>query len=66
MYELIDGTISILGGVYVFLAAIGKLPMSKDEQKSQEWIEKYGRTMKIAGPLLILFGLYRYSQIFIG
>ena len=33
MYELVDGLISILGGIYGYLAATGKVKVSKNEER---------------------------------
>jgi hypothetical protein len=63
MYELVDGLISILGGIYGYLAATGKVKVSKNEEKAAEWRQKYGRTLKIAAPILVLFGLFRLGQV---
>lgn len=66
MYEVMDGFISIAVGTYVYLTAIGKVQISKSEEKSKEWRLKYGIILKIIGPLLILFGLFRLSQSVLG
>ncbi|MFT6470096.1 MAG: thiosulfate reductase cytochrome b subunit [Neptuniibacter pectenicola] len=66
MYELMDGFISIVGGAYAYLAAIGKVQVSKSEEKSKEWRLKYGVILKVVGPLLVIFGLFRLYQSFLG
>ena len=63
MYDIVDISISIIGGAYVYLTAIGKIDISKDKEKSKLWIEKYGKIMKIIGPILILFGLYKLTLL---
>jgi len=62
MYELMDGIISIAGGIYGYLAATGKIQISKSEEKSAEWRDKYGKLLKIVCPLLIVFGVFRLVQ----
>ncbi|MBO6558786.1 MAG: hypothetical protein JJ957_20065 [Pseudomonadales bacterium] len=66
MYELFDGLISIGAGVYVYLLATGKAQISKDEERSKAWVEKFGRAMKVIGPLLVAFGLFRISGALLG
>jgi len=63
LYDIVDVAISIIGGIYIYLVAIGKINISKDKEKSQQWIEKYGKIMKIIGPLLMLFGLYKFTLV---
>ena len=62
MYESLDGIILIAGGIYGYLAATGKIQISKSEAKSAEWRDKYGKLVKIVCPLLILFGAFRLIQ----
>lgn len=66
MYELVDGIVSIAGGTFGYLAAIGKIRISKTEEQAIEWQNKYGRTLKIAAPIAILFGIFRTAQVLIG
>jgi len=61
--NLIDGVISIAGGIYAYLAVIGKIQISKDAVKSRLWIEKYGPIIKILAPLLVLIGLLEISRV---
>ena len=64
MYELMDGVISILGGTWGYLAATGRVQISSNEEKSKEWRNKFGTTIKFISPFLIVFGLYRLSSVF--
>jgi hypothetical protein len=66
MYEIIDGFISIAGGSYVYLAATGRVLLSKSEEKSEEGRNKFGSAMKILGQLVIAFGVFRRSSPFLG
>lgn len=66
MYELMDSLISVAGGAYAYLAAIGKVQISKSEEKSKEWCLKYGAILKVIGPILVLFGLFRLYQFVLG
>ncbi|HZF19861.1 MAG TPA: peptidylprolyl isomerase [Burkholderiales bacterium] len=63
MYELVDGLVSILAGIYAYLAVTGKVKVSKNEEKAAEWRQKYGRLFKIAAPILVLFGLFKLGQL---
>jgi len=64
MYDIVDVAISIIGGTYIYLAAIGKIDISKDQEKMEQWSKKYGKTMKIIGPIFILFGVYKLALLF--
>ncbi|MFC1514605.1 hypothetical protein ACFL5X_01720 [Candidatus Omnitrophota bacterium] len=47
-------------GILCSLYGWGKLPLKKDPAKSKEWEKwsaKYGKFLKIAGPILILIGI---------
>ena len=62
MYESLDGLVSIAGGIYGYLAATGKIKISKSEEKSADWRAKYGKLLKIVCALLIMFGVFRLVQ----
>ncbi|TCK02585.1 hypothetical protein [Marinobacterium mangrovicola] len=66
MYEVMDGLISIAGGSYAYLAAVGKIQISKSEEKTEKWRAKYGMLVKILAPILIAFGVFRLSRSFLG
>ena len=59
MFELVDGVISIIGGIWCYLVVTGKLKVGK----SQGWLNHNRRLLKIAGPLLIVFGIFRLFQV---
>jgi hypothetical protein len=55
----VNGLIPFLGGVYATLLAfrvIGSKPGVNP--KSDEWHRRWGRFMRVAGPLLVLFGVF--------
>ena len=54
----LQGLIPLLGGIYGYLLATGRLPRkSKDPEKMALWRRKFGPVMKILGPILIVFGV---------
>lgn len=54
----LEGLIPLVGGVYGFLLANGTLPRNpKDPEKMALWRRKYGAVLKIACPLLVVFGI---------
>jgi len=54
----LQGLIPLLGGIYAYLLANGTLPRNpKDPQKMALWRRKFGLMMKIAGPILVVFGI---------
>jgi len=66
MYELVDGVMLIIVGIYFILAVNGKIFIGKTLEDSEKWIEKYGLIMKILAPIVILFGIYRLSHVLLG
>ena len=66
MYELVDGVMLIIVGIYFILAVNGKIFIGKTLEDSEKWIEKYGLIMKILAPIVILFGIYRLTRVLIG
>jgi len=55
-----DALFFMIFGVYVSLLAWGKTQASKNPEKNKEWLEKYGRFLKISGPSLIIIGIARF------
>jgi hypothetical protein len=53
MYELLNGILSIIGGLYLYLIAIGKI-RSKLEENS---LNKFSKWMKMLSILLITYGI---------
>lgn len=64
MYELFDGVISIVGGIYCYLTAIGVVKLRKNETDSAAWLKKYGTFLKLIAAALIIFGVYTLSYYF--
>ncbi|ENJ1743251.1 hypothetical protein AB0536_004683 [Vibrio parahaemolyticus] len=63
MFELVDGAISIIGGIWCYLVSTGKLKVGKSQDDSSNWVNPNGKLLKIGGPLLILFGFFRLFQV---
>lgn len=55
---LIDGIITLALETWVALIGFGVVSPSKDKKKGEEWRQKYGGFMKVAGPLIAAFGAY--------
>lgn len=53
----LEGLIPLLGGIYALLAAKGVVMVSKNPDSNQMWVQKHGKTMKVLGPILIVFGI---------
>ncbi len=47
----------IVVGVLLSLYGFGKIQASKNPEKNEEWLSKYGKFLKIAGPCLIVIGI---------
>ncbi|MCF7936886.1 MAG: hypothetical protein K9L28_11150 [Synergistales bacterium] len=52
------GVFPIIAGIHGLLMAYGVLPRNPgDLEKARRWRRKYGRLMKIVGPVLIGYGV---------
>lgn len=56
--SMIDGLLTAAAGIYVCLITFGVVRLSKDRAKEEEWRQKWGGVMKLAGPLLLICGLF--------
>ena len=57
---LIDGLISLALGIWMLLLGFKVVTISSDPEKSIVWHQKWGLFMKIAGPLVTLWGAYNF------
>ena len=60
---LVDGGIPIVGGIYATLLGlriIGKPP--GESPKYDRWHERFGRTLKVLGPILVFFGISQMAR----
>ena len=55
---MIDNIITIALGILVALMGFGKVRVSKDAVKNQEYLDKYGKFLRIGGIILIAVGLF--------
>ncbi len=63
----VEGLISIFGGIYGYLLAIGYLPKNpKDPEKMELWRKKFGGLMKKISPFLVFFGFLQLFGIIPG
>ena len=61
MHLNLSGLIFVASGIYGLLAVFRVVPVSKNPQANEQWLRKFGPTMKVLSPLIILFGL---AQLF--
>ena len=47
----------IVSGVLISLYGFGKIQASKNAEKNEAWLSKYGKFLKIAGPCIIVIGI---------
>ena len=47
----------IVLGILSTLYGFGKIQASIDSEKNEEWLSKYGKFLRIAGPCLIVIGI---------
>jgi len=59
------GLIFAAGGVYMTLIAYRVIPKKpKDPEKFEQWYKKFGPFMKIAAPIVAIFGILELLNIF--
>ncbi|MDC5842549.1 hypothetical protein OPW33_24920 [Vibrio europaeus] len=63
MFELMDGFISIVGGVMCYSLASKKPDPTTEPEKGNDWVSKNRKLLKIASPILIIFGVFRLIQV---
>jgi len=52
-------------GVLATLMGYGKIPMSKDPVKNEEYLQKIGKILRICGIIMIVAGLFlAVSKVF--
>lgn len=59
-----SGLIAIALGVYVLLAVFRVIPISKNQETNELWLRKFGRLMKVLGPIIIVGGLAQLLGLF--
>lgn len=64
MFELMDGLISIVGGVMCYSLANKKPKTLTELEKGSNWIAKNRKLLKVMSPILIVFGMFRLVQVF--
>jgi hypothetical protein len=60
----IDALVSLAGGIYVCLIGFGIVSPSKNKEKAEIWRKKWGGFMRVAGPLIALWGVYQLVAAF--
>ena len=65
--EYIDSIIMFLAGAYFTAVAFGRLrPPSKDPVAGQQWLARFGRMLKVIGPLLLVISIVLAGATFFG
>jgi len=54
---MIDNLIMIVVGIVATLMGFGKIPVSKNALKNEEYLKKYGNLIRVCGILLLVIGL---------
>ncbi len=54
---MFDTLITIALGLLVLLMGLGKIPVSMNPGKNQEYLNKYGMLLRVGGIVLIVVGL---------
>lgn len=58
-----EGLIPIAGGIYALLIAHGKVAVSKDNVKFEEWKRTWKPKLNWLAPAVILFGLLELFSV---
>jgi hypothetical protein len=63
---MFDDLLTAALGILVALMGFGKIPISKNIEKNQEYLGKYGGFLRIGGIILIVIGaLLALSNLFV-
>jgi hypothetical protein len=54
---MVDNLLMIGFGILVALMGYGKIPVSKDPSKNTEYLDKFGKFLRVGGLILTAFGL---------
>ncbi len=65
MYELIDGIISIFGGVLIYLIGCGKVRITSNQDKNESLKNRFRSISKVVAPILIIFGVIQLGTVFL-
>jgi len=63
---MIDNLITVAIGIVATLMGFGRIPVSKNALKNKEYLEKYGKLIRVCGIILIVTGLLlTFSNAFV-
>ncbi len=54
---MLDNVITAALGILLALMGVGKIPISKNALKNQEYLDKYGMLPRVGGIVLIVMGV---------
>jgi hypothetical protein len=60
--SIADGVLIFVAGVLISLVAFRVIPMPRNNPTAVETVERWGRFMRISGPLISLWGGYMIGQ----
>ena len=62
---MFDNLVMVAIGILVTLMGFGKVPVSKDSAKNAEYLQKYGKILRIGGIIVIALSLFlAFSKLF--
>ena len=64
MHLNFGGLIPMAGGIYGLLAAFRVVRVSKNPEANEQWLRRFGPTLKKLSPLIILFGVAELLGLF--
>ena len=64
MDDILNGIVPLAGGIYGLLLAYGVVSVSKNQEKGELWLRKFGKPMKILSPLVVAFGIATMFGVF--
>jgi Na+/melibiose symporter-like transporter len=60
--SVINGVLTLLGGLFISLVAYGVIPLPQDSPNARQTLQSWRTFMRIVGPLLTVWGIYLLVQ----
>jgi len=64
MYDYVDGILSIIGGVYLYLILTNRLQIESRNEKIKSMFKKYKTGLKIMAIFLTFYGITKLSDAY--
>ena len=54
---MFDSLLTVAFGILLALMGFGKVPVSKNSSKNEEYLKKYGKVLRVGGIILAIIGI---------